>query len=266
MTSSPKRLKIPSPLSLPPDLLLHPSQKKLLTPSKLPVRNGSSIRTATTATGSPYAQSPRVKGTLGLPRRSPYGERSTPAKMKGSDMGGVKLNFGPLRDGGRGGGGGGGNRFRRVGGPRLSQSPARRSTFFNDPNLGGAVPKMGFPRGVSDSPPESTKDSGSSLSPEQAHVAEKTGVVGRQTVSPPTKTPLPKTAEEKEAELIDTGNEALRKLLQARAATLRMEVDSLMEEVSKEEARAEQNARAGENDVEALVFVFPPSDMGITNC
>lgn len=117
----------------------------------------------------------------------------------------------------------------------------------------------------SESPAESSTDTGSS-SPEQAQGSRKKDVlkaVSGTVPPPPTKRPLPpppKTAEEREAESIKIENEALRKLLEARVNALQMEVDALQEEVQKEEARLERETRAvpkpGEDDMEALVFVF----------
>lgn len=169
------------------------------------------------------------------------------------------MNFGTLQ--------GAGSRFRRAGGPRLSQSPARRSTFFNDQNPSSGVQRMSILGVESESPAESSTDTGSS-SPEQAQGSRKKNVLKAVSGTvppppPPTKRPLPpppKTAEEREAESIKIENEALRKLLEARVNALQMEVDALQEEVQKEEARLERETRAvpkpGEDDMEALVFVF----------
>lgn len=116
----------------------------------------------------------------------------------------------------------------------------------------------------SESPAESSTDAESS-SPERVQGSRKKDIlkaVDETVPLPPTKLPLPSpmTAEEREAESIKIENEAQRKLLEARVNALRMEVDALQEEVQKEEARVERETRAvpkpGEDDMEALVFVF----------
>lgn len=168
---------------------------------------------------------------------------------------GVRLNFGTLREGG--------GRFRRVGGPRLSQSPTRRSTYFNDPQPTGGVQRMGILGVASVSPPESPGDAASSSSPEQAQPSRKIDglEIATKPAPPPANQLPPKTAEEIAAGLIDAGSEALRKLLEARVNALRMEVDALKEEVQVEEARVDRETRAvpesAGNDMEALVFVSP---------
>lgn len=243
---------VPPPALLAADMLLH-SQKKHPTPSKLPVRHGSTIRNApsTTTKGSLYASSPRLKSTPGLSRRSPYGERPAQAKAEG-----VKLNFGTLREGG--------GRFRRVGGPRLSQSPARRSSFFNDSNPGSGVQRIGILGVQSDSPEALAGDSGSSPEQAQAQGPRKTDPlkIASKTSSPPIEQLPPKTMRENEAESINTESEVLRKLLEARVNALRIEVESLKEEIQQEEARVGQEIQAipkpGGSDMEALVFVPPP--------
>lgn len=120
---------------------------------------------------------------------------------------------------------------------------------------------MGILGVESDSPPESAGDSGSS--PEQPQVqgprkTEALKIVSKST-SPPTRRQVPKTMEVIES--IDTESEVLRKLLEARVNALRIEVENLKEEINQEEARVERETRAvpkpGENDMEALMFVFP---------
>lgn len=120
---------------------------------------------------------------------------------------------------------------------------------------------MGILGVESDSPPESTGDSGSS--PEQPQVqgprkTEALKAVSKST-SPPTRRQVPRTVEV--IEPIDTKSEVLRKLLEARVNALRIEVENLKEEINQEESRVERETRAvpkpGENDMEALMFVFP---------
>lgn len=127
--SPPKRLKIS------PDLQPRP---RPASPSKLPVRNGSNIR-ASAATKGPPLYSSAAKAGLGQTRRPPYAERAAavPPKTNGTGDGMAigKLTFGPTAQ------------FRRAGGPRLEQGPARRSGFFES-GLGEE----------SESPPESAED------------------------------------------------------------------------------------------------------------
>lgn len=124
---------------------------------------------------------------------------------------------------------------------------------------------MGILGVQSDSPEALAGDSESS--PEQAQVQgpRKTGPlkIASKTASPPIQQPAPKTMRENEAESISTESEVLKKLLEARVNVLRIEVESLKEEIQQEEARVGQEIRAipkpGENDMEALVFVPSPS-------
>lgn len=122
---------------------------------------------------------------------------------------------------------------------------------------------MGILGVQSDSPEALTGDSGSSPEQAQAQGPRKTGPlkIASKTASPPI--PSPKTFRENETESINTESEVLRKLLEARVNALQIEVESLKEEIQQEEARVGQEIRAipkpGENDMEALVFVPPPS-------
>ncbi|KAH8152393.1 uncharacterized protein LAJ45_03233 [Morchella importuna] len=136
-------------------------------------------------------------------------------------------------------------RFRRIGSPRLSQSPVRKQpppatpSFFQDSDVGSSVTRLGT---SVDSPSGSGADPGTPTpTPRRPVLAEKAGNEKRPRDED---TPLPAKEKTPQKENVTDDEEALRKLLSERVAALKAEIEGLKVQRELEEARIAKESAA----------------------